>query len=86
MRIETINGRHMLCEHIIRSDMIIPGQVWAPADGSDYEVHIISTSVHGGDVWVMYSWTEKGVRYEHEKMAFAFQCRYCLVIDKEDHK
>lgn len=80
MRIETINGRHLLCGHIIKTDSIIPGQIWAPADGSDREVKVEAVK----DGWVSYSWKEGEQLVTHKKMAFAFQCRYCLVIDKED--
>ncbi len=80
MRVETIHGRHLLCGHFIRPDQIEPGQVWASADGSDRTVQV--DRVEGE--WVYYSWHEHGRRMDHDKLSFAFQCRYCLVLPTTD--
>lgn len=76
MRVETVNGRHLLCGHILKPSQIRHGQVWASAGGSDRTVTI--TAVRGE--WVEYTWLEGDVRKYHEKEAFAFQCRYCPVL------
>ena len=77
MRVELVKGRYLLCGAILMESQIAEGQVWAAADGSDRTVLVESRR---GD-WVRYSWVEGGVKKEHEKYAFAFQCRYCLVLD-----
>jgi hypothetical protein len=30
---------------------------------------------------VVYSWEENGVKKTHDKDQFAFQCRYCLIVE-----
>lgn len=77
-RVETINGRHLLCGGVLPTSMVQRGQVWAPADGSDYEVVLIN----GGD-WVTYTYKYR-VRMVATKQNFDFQCRYCLVLDKPE--
>ncbi len=76
MRIETVNGRKLVCGHIFKTEEIKKGQRWAPADGSNREVKIVR--VDGS--WVKYEWEEKGQRKTHEKDSFAFQCRYCKIV------
>lgn len=76
MRVETVNGRNLVCEHFFKAHEIAAGQRWAPADGSNHEVKIVSVD---GD-WVKYEWKEQGQRKTHEKSSFAFQCRYCKVL------
>lgn len=76
-RVETINGRHLLCGGIIPGDMVTPGQRWAAADGSDREVTVVA----GGDS-VVYVWTEAGQERTHTKLNFSFQTRYCLILDR----
>lgn len=77
MRVETVNGRHLLCGHILDVSQIHPGQKWAPADGSNREVVVMYTD----DDWVHYGWLADGKLVTHMKTSFAFQCRYCLVLD-----
>jgi hypothetical protein len=76
MRVETVNGRHLLCGGIIPRDAVKVGQRWAPASGGNYEVEVVSAGE-----WVRYTWTEAGGSKSHEKDNFSFQCRYCLVLD-----
>ena len=76
MRVETVNGRHLLCGHMLATNKIKHGQVWAPADGSDREVRVSGVR----DGWVGYTWLEGKSRKYHEKTAFAFKCHYCLVL------
>lgn len=78
-RVETINGRHLLCGGIVPAHMVKAGQRWAPASGTDREVLIKSAGE-----WVDYSWEENGEFRMHTKMNFDFQCRYCLILDKPE--
>lgn len=75
-RVETVHGRHLLCGGILPADAVQPGQLWCSSSGNTVKVTRI-----GGD-WVEYEWYEDGVRRTHEKLNFAFQCRYCLVLDE----
>ena len=77
MRTEQVHGRWLLCGHILRDDQVKPGQKWAPADGSNRSVRIVAVA-HD---WVTYTWDEYGEPKYHDKSIFAFQCRYCLVLD-----
>ena len=77
MRVETVNGRYLLCGGVIPQEDVKPEQVWAPADGSNMTVTVreveegfVSYDIHEGDK------IRKMV-----KDNFAFQCRYCLVLD-----
>lgn len=77
MRVELVNGRHLLCGRaILPTSRIKHGQTWAAADGSDHTVFISGVR----DNWVCYTWREHDSPKYHEKEAFAFQCRYCLVL------
>lgn len=77
MRIETVRGRHLLCGVILPAAQVKTGQVWAAADGSNRTV-----TIESGGEWVDYSWLENGEKKLHTKTNFAFQCRYCLVLDE----
>lgn len=74
MRVETHHGRKIVCGHIFKTSSIKPGQYWQGSSGSTVQV----TEVSDGRVSYMQS---SGV--PHTKEAFAFQCRYCLVINDE---
>ena len=50
MRIETVNGRNLVCGHFFPASELASGQRWAPADGSNREVKIVTVD---GD-WVEY--------------------------------
>ena len=76
LRIETLHGRHLICGGTLPSSAVKNGQTWAAADGSNRTVRVESAGE-----WVDYSWEENGTRKLHTKMNFAFQCRYCLVVD-----
>ena len=79
MRVEKVNGRYLLCGVILKPDQVKAGQTWAAADGSNHTV-----TIESGGAWVDYSWYENGKKRLHTKMSFAFQCRYCLVLDSEE--
>lgn len=74
MRVETVHGRHLLCGVILPLEQLEVGQRWAPAAGGNYEVEIVG--IRG--TWIAYEGDGQPL---HEKDAFAFQCRYCLVLD-----
>jgi hypothetical protein len=74
MRVELVNGRYLLCGAILPSEKVTVGQVWAPASGGNYTISV--TKREADRV------TYEGVSQpEHSKDAFAFQCRYCLVLE-----
>lgn len=77
-RVETVHGRHLLCGGVIPDHMVKTGQRWASADGSNREVQVTSADTE----WVGYTWSEGEKSIHHEKLNFAFQCRYCLVLDE----
>jgi hypothetical protein len=77
VRTEEVNGRWLLCGHILDKSKIEVGQTWAAADGGNYTVQITDVDQFG---YVRYCWEERGETRFHEKESFAFQCRYCLVL------
>jgi hypothetical protein len=77
MRVEVVNGRKLLCGQILKLDQLAVGQIWASASGADRTVKI--TDIDGD--WVRYEWVQGGKPASNEKEAFAFQCRYCLVME-----
>lgn len=80
MRIETVNGRHLLCGGILKPSAVQVNQRWAAASGND---HVVTVEAADGEL-VTYSWIEHGAKRIHSKSNFAFQCRYCLVLDKPE--
>lgn len=80
MKIVNENGRNLVAQHIFKQDEIKPGSTWAPADGSNYTVEVVSVI----DGWVTYK-DAKG--HVYDKDWFSFQTRYCLVVlDGEPEK
>lgn len=75
-RVEVVRGKKLLCGCILPQTCIVVGQEWAAADGSGHTVRI---AANDGE-WVKYEWAGDSVTASHEKLAFAFQCRYCLVL------
>ena len=78
-RVETVNGRHLLCGGLLKTEDIKPGQRWAPASGGNYEAEILKIE----DNWVVYHYPDNTKPAQLVKDAFAFQCRYCLVLPTE---
>jgi hypothetical protein len=74
MRIETVNGRRLICGHIFPAYDVKVGQRWAPADGEDREVEIERVT----EDYVYYR-DNTGLR---SKDPFGFQCRYCKISDE----
>lgn len=77
MRIEEHYGNKIVCGHIFKSDEIKVGQRWQGSSGSVVTIESVE------DDWVAYSWHVDGVKKVHDKLSFAFQCRYCLIVEDE---
>lgn len=69
--------RSILCCHIFSNEdlSLLVGSRW----GGGGSTTVILDSVDGE--WATYSWFEDGVKKSHEKLGFAFQCRYCLLME-----
>lgn len=81
---EIIDGRKAIVRHIFKAHEIQRGSRWARADGSKGYVTVEGFNTYGSiDPWigVVYSWELNGEKFTHEKDAFAFQCRYCLIVE-----
>jgi hypothetical protein len=74
MRVEVINGRKLVCEHIYPANELVVGQEWAPADGGKLAVTI--RAIEGEEI--LYG--RYGEDTTYSKDWFNFQCRYCLVL------
>ena len=79
MRIETINGRQLLCGAILEEEFILPGQKWARADGTDGEAYVVR--IKDGQVAYAWDYPDGSSVYAH-KSVFDFQTRYCLVLGR----
>jgi len=80
MRIEKHHGHSIVCGHIYDVRELMIGSRWMSSSGSIVTITDIDTK---GDGWITYEWQERGETRRHEKMSFAFQCRYCLIVDSE---
>lgn len=81
---EIIDGRKAVVRHFFKTHEIQVGSRWARADGSKGYVTVERFNSYGDtDPWheVVYSWEENGVKKTWQKETFAFQCRYCLIIE-----
>jgi hypothetical protein len=74
LRIEVWHGETIACGGIFPAEEIKAGQRWQGSGGGV----VIVKSVNDHSVY--YSWEEHGERREHDKLHFAFQCRYCLIL------
>ncbi len=82
METEIINGHRVIVGHIFKGDEIQVGSRWIGASGGIVTVEGLNT--YGSTTpWyeVVYSWYENGEKITHEKDAFSFQCRYCLIVE-----
>lgn len=86
LRIEQQGSNHIACGGIFPPREIKPGQRWQGSSGHVVTVDLIEPAQSFGEHWVTYSWEEKGARRTHDKTAFAFQCRYCLVLPEEEER
>ncbi len=81
---EIIDGRKAIVRHIFKPQEIQIDSRWARADGSKGFVTVEGFNTYGStNPWieVVYSWELNGEKFTHEKDAFAFQCRYCLIVE-----
>lgn len=78
MRIGKQGNHHIICGYILNIDDIKPNQQWIGTSNSPVTI----SSVKDGDVY--YTWYEKGELKIHCKESFAFQCRYCLIVDLDN--
>lgn len=80
-----IDGRKAIIRHIFKANEIQVGSRWARADGSKGFVTVEGLNTYGSteEPWieVVYSWERDGEKFTHDKDAFSFQCRYCLIIE-----
>jgi len=76
MIIIAAHGRNIVYDHIYPASEIVAGSVWQGPTGS-------LVTVDGVDDrgWVYYRCKESGALRLHEKGCFAFQRRYCLVVE-----
>ena len=82
---EIINGHKAVVRHFFKPHEIKVGSRWCAASGSNHIVTVEGINQYGStDPWheVVYSWEENGVKKTHDKDQFAFQCRYCLIIEE----
>ena len=75
MRFEKHNDNWQVCGYIFPNSEIKIGQRWRAVSGN------IVTIEKNEDDDIYYSWMEKGEKKTHDKATFAFQCRYCLIVD-----
>lgn len=78
-------GKYLLTQVILPFSMIEVGQEWRGSSG--IKVTIIKTTPRSnpeGEDRVEYSWETASGTQMHEKSCFAFQCRYCLVVEKHE--
>jgi hypothetical protein len=82
---EIIDGRKAVVRHFFEPHEIQVGSRWARADGSKGFVTVEGFKYYGStnpyDWNVVYSWELNGEKFTHEKEVFAFQCRYCLIVE-----
>ena len=84
MIIEKYRGRYIVCGYIYPGEAIKTGQLWQASSGN--VVTVTKTTRYGNesqDVSVEYEWYDYrlGQIVSHEKDSFAFQCRYCKVME-----
>ena len=82
MTVERHYGRDIVVGHIFPAHEVEIGSVWQSSTGNT-----VTVTANDGE-WITYQWAEArevdGVMQtqikSHEKLCFAFQCRYCLVV------
>jgi hypothetical protein len=85
---KTKNGKVEIVHGILSVSDIHPGQKWIGSGGSIVSVCKVEECLMGTnkyertDYMVTYTWMKGETQVYHEKLAFAFQCRYCLVVPK----
>jgi hypothetical protein len=76
------NGHKFIVGHFFKAHEIQVGSRWIGASGCIVTVEGID-SYGSTDPWyeVVYSWYENEEKKTHDKDVFAFQCRYCLIVE-----
>lgn len=79
------NGHTFIVGHIFPGQSIQAGSRWISSSNNIVTVDKVVSypaSDHEDKHWyvVHYSWEENGERRTHDKDAFSFQCRYCLIV------
>lgn len=77
MRIEEHHGKKIVCGHIFPISEFEPGQRWQASGGAT----VIITKVDVANDRIHYAWQDAGGVNVHTKECFAFQCRYCKIVD-----
>ena len=79
---EIIKGHTAVVRHFFKAHEIQVGSRWIGSSGGIVTVEGLNT--YGStNPWieVVYSWEKDGEKFTHEKDAFSFQCRYCLIVE-----
>ena len=85
---KTKNGEVKIIRGILSVNDICPGQKWIGSGGNIVTICKVEEILMGNDEYertdymVTYTWMNGETQVYHEKLAFAFQCRYCLVVPK----
>lgn len=82
-RIEKQNEYNILCGYSIPFEMIKSGQHWISSCGAKVCIHDTEHNL-GRLSKIEYEWIERGELVRHSKDKFNFQCRYCLILNKEN--
>ena len=83
LRIESQYGENIACGGIFPSNEIYEGQRWQGSSGIVVTVTALRDIEDAGTVIdreIHYSWMQGETPMSHDKLAFAFQCRYCLIL------
>ena len=79
---KTKNREVKIIRGILNVSDICPGQKWIDSGGNIVTICKVEEILMGNDYMVTYTWMNGETQVYHEKLAFAFQCRYCLVVPK----
>ena len=79
---KTKNGEVKIILGILNVNDICPGQKWIGSGGNIVTICKVEEILMGNDYMVTYTWMKGETQVYHEKLAFAFQCRYCLIVPK----
>lgn len=80
MTLSKIGDIYFLTHCTLPIDMIKVGSRWISSSNSIVTVVSIDNSE-----WVKYEWMgSDGTVKQHEKESFAFQCRYSLIVEKNE--
>lgn len=76
MDIEEQYGNKIVCRHIFPVSEMKVGSKWQSSSGAIVTIESICDLG-----WVTYSWYVGDTKKVNEKESFAFQCRYCLIVE-----